>query len=159
MLVPKLVISSIGLAILAASSMVILNDDALIRHALATAAAQQPGGLPALDETVSQRASEDGYWLSRADAETPSPWPTMATIGDRITITGADHVTRELLVEDVKTLSTGLPALATDTEGPTLLVVSARVLGSDPARIVRFLIDQAAPPVPPAPAATGRRAL
>lgn len=159
MTVPKPVWCLAGIAAVVGAAWVALGDDALIRRSVASAAAQNTP--PALDEATptGQRSGDEGYWLSRADAETPAPFPKMVTVGDHITIGGTDGARRDLIVEEVRTLQPGITTLTADQDGPTLLVVTARVVGSEPAQNVRFLIDQAAPAPAAAPAAPKRRAL
>lgn len=101
-------------------------------------AANLAGSLP--------RAGDEGYWLNPATAELPTVLPSAVALGDRITIAGKTGVVRILEVIEIKALERGLLSMKS---GPSLSVVTAKVVSGDGA-LIRFIIEDAiAAPAPP----------
>jgi hypothetical protein len=92
-------------------------------------------------------SGDEGYWLTRAEMESPSPFARPLTVGDRITIAGRDGHERRLEVIDLKAIGDQ------GARGAQLrlILVTCRVTdaGSEEAT-VRFVIE-AEPPVPARP--------
>lgn len=87
------------------------------------------------------RVGDEGYWLTRAEVESPALFAKPVAIGDRITISGTDGVERKLQVVDVKAIGSLLPAQS-QAEAASLLLVTARVLGiADDKAKVRFVVE------------------
>ena len=133
----------------------VLYSDRLLTHGFDRALALSRDGL-SFDAAPSRRPSpapgDEGFWLTRAEVESPAPFAKPLAVGDRITIVGSDGRERRLEVVDLKTV--GGNAGRSAPRG-RLLLVSCRVTGkaSESAEaMVRFLIEVAAPESVPAPA-------
>lgn len=99
---------------------------------------------------VDTRTGDEGYWLTRAEVQSPAAFAKPMVIGDRITITGADGRERKLEVTDVKAIG------ATGKASPvSLLLVTCRVTeGGAPESVpVRFIVEGEMPKAPAAPVA------
>jgi hypothetical protein len=100
-------------------------------------------------------AGDEGYWLTRADVESPALFAKPLAIGDRITIASRDGRERRLEVVDLKALG-GSSAHAGRHGHARLLLVTCRVAGEAAERAeahVRFIIEaESAELAPPAPA-------
>lgn len=92
-------------------------------------------------------AGDEGYWLTRAEVESPTPFAKPLALGDRITISGRDGRARELEIVDLKAIA------ATAGKGqPRLMIVTCRTVGDRVGQdvdrgAVRFIIE--AEPVDP----------
>ena len=132
----------------------VLYSDRLLTNGFDRALALSHDGL-SFDAVPSRRpsptaAGDEGFWLTRAEVESPAPFAKPLAVGDRITIAGSDGRERRLEVVDLKVIG-GRAAAARGR----LLLVSCRVTGkaSESAEaMVRFLIEVAAPESVPAPA-------
>jgi hypothetical protein len=98
---------------------------------------------------------DEGFWLTRAEVESPAPFAKALAVGDRITIAGADGRERRLEVMALKAI--GGDAARTARALPMrLLLVTCRVPGEAGERTdapVRFIIEaEPASPSLPAPA-------
>jgi hypothetical protein len=89
-------------------------------------------------------SGDEGYWLTRAEVESPFPFAKPLAVGDRITITGRDGHERRLEVMDLKAIGDN-PARGAQLR---LMLVTCRVAetGSEETT-VRFIIE-AEPPAP-----------
>ena len=95
---------------------------------------------------------DEGYWLTRAEVESPTPFAKPLGIGDRITIAGRDGRERQLEVVDLKAIG-GHHVRATPAVHLRLLLVTCRVIGEGAEAPVRFIIEaEPAEPAAPAPA-------
>ena len=95
---------------------------------------------------------DEGYWLTRAEVESPTPFAKPLAIGDRITIAGRDGRERHLEVVDLKAIG-GHHVRATPAVHMRLLLVTCRVVGEGAEAPVRFIIEaEPAEPAAPAPA-------
>ena len=134
----------------------VLYSDRLLSDGFDRALALSRDGL-SFDAVPSRRpsptaAGDEGFWLTRAEVESPAPFAKPLAVGDRITILGSDGRERRLEVVDLKTV--GGNAGRSAPRG-RLLLVSCRVTGkaSESAEAtVRFLIEAAAPESVSAPA-------
>lgn len=92
---------------------------------------------------------DEGYWLTRAEVESPAPFAKQLTVGDRITISGRDGRERTLEVIDLKTIGEPLTKVVTGAAPMRLLLVTCRIVNGGEAQApVRFVIegDPAEPP-------------
>ncbi|HWB45079.1 MAG TPA: hypothetical protein VG900_06515 [Hyphomicrobiaceae bacterium] len=95
-------------------------------------------------------AGDEGFWLTHADADSPTPFAKPLATGDRITIAGKDGRAISLEVTDIKAIASGI--VRTGTNQPRLLLVTCRVAGTaDAAALhpVRFIVEagEFVPPV------------
>jgi hypothetical protein len=89
-------------------------------------------------------AGDEGFWLTRAEVQSPTPFAKPLAVGDRITIAGSDGRERRLEVVNLKAVGGGRAAAAHGR----LLLVSCRVTGKaaeTAEATVRFLIEADAP--------------
>ena len=87
-------------------------------------------------------AGDEGYWLTRADVESPTPFAKPLALGDRITISGGDGRAHELEIVDLKAVGTTLPVSAAGHTLPRLLIVTCRSVGeAGPQGQVRFIVE------------------
>ena len=132
----------------------VLYSDRLLSDGFDRALALSRDGL-SFDAVPSRRpspaaAGDEGFWLTKAEVESPAPFAKPLAVGDRITIAGSDGRERRLEVVDLKAV--GGNAGRSAMRG-RLLLVSCRVTGkaSESAEaMVRFLIEVAAPESVPA---------
>lgn len=102
-------------------------------------------------------AGDEGYWLTRAEVESPTPLAKPLAIGDNITITGRDGRERKLEVMHLKAI--GEPSARTGgvATPARLLLVTCRIVGATAGdnTPVRFIVEgEAAETAVPAPAKT-----
>jgi hypothetical protein len=147
------------LAAAAAAGAAVLHTDALLSRGFGNAL---DASRPALsfETTVgkpSAQVGDEGYWLTRAEVESPTPFAKPLAIGDRITIAGRDGRQRQLEVVDLKAVGghqaratqainavDGQQARTTQALNPRLLLVTCRVVGETTDRAeptVRFIIE------------------
>jgi hypothetical protein len=136
-----------GVALAAAAGAAVLRTDLLLSHGFGNALDASRPGLSfetATDKQSAQGAvGDEGYWLTRAEVESPTPFAKPLAIGDRITIAGRDGRERQLEVVDLKAIG-GHHARATPAVHPRLLLVTCRVAGEGAERHeapVRFIIE------------------
>jgi hypothetical protein len=134
-----------GFAVAVAAGVGVLRSDLLLNRGFgnalqasrlglsfdAVAAKTPPQGSPVGDE---------GYWLTRAEVESPAPFAKPLTVGDRITIAGRDGRERQLEVVDLKAVG-GNAARLLRTGAMRLLLVTCRVTGEGTDAPVRFIIE------------------
>ena len=146
-----------GIAVAAAGVAALARTDVLLSRGFGDALdASRPGlsfaAAPAKDRAQGIAGGDEGYWLTRAEVESPTPFAKPLSVGDRITIAGQDGRQRQLEVVDLKAI--GGQSAHTERHGhPRLLLVTCRVTGEgDRAEsLVRFIVE-AEPAVPAAPA-------
>lgn len=99
-------------------------------------------GLSFAQQRDASRVGDEGYWLTRAEVESPALFAKPVAVGDRIAFSGSDGVERKFQVVDVKAIGSLLPAKA-QADAASLLLVTARLLGSAPddKAKVRFVIE------------------
>jgi hypothetical protein len=87
-------------------------------------------------------AGDEGYWLTRADVESPTPFAKPLALGDRITISGSDGRAHQFEIVDLKAVGSTLPVAAAGQALPRLLVVTCRTVGgTGPQGQVRFIVE------------------
>ena len=138
-----------GFALAAVAGAGVSRTDSLLRHEFGKAL---QGSQPDLSFTQpgAHGVGDEGYWLTRAEVESPAPFAKPLAIGDRITISGADGRERRLEVVDLKAMS----ANATSTP-LRLLLVTCRVAedaGMQENALVRFIVEAEPAPKPALPA-------
>lgn len=147
-----------GVAAATAAGIGALRTDLLLSRGFDHALENPRPGLsfdPAATKVTQQgsTAGDEGFWLTRADVESPAPFAKPLAVGDRITIAGADGRERRLEVVDLKVIG-GDPARG--ARGLRLLLVTCRVAGETGERAdapVRFIIEaEPASPARPVPA-------
>jgi hypothetical protein len=149
-----------GLAIAAAAGAAVARTDQLLSLGFGNALDAPRPGLTfevtvAKEQPQGVAAGDEGYWLTRAEVESPTPFAKPLSVGDRITITGQDGRARQLEVVDLKAIGGG--SLRTGHAAhPRLLLVTCRVAGETDAKAeapVRFIVEaEPAAPAAPAPA-------
>ena len=133
-----------------------LHTDLLLSRGFGNALGRFPARSVVRDggrQAVGAAVGDEGYWLTRAEVESPTPFAKPLAIGDRITIAGRDGRERQLEVVDLKAIG-GHHARASQAMHPRLLLVTCRVAGETAGRAeapVRFIIE-AEPVAPAAPA-------
>ena len=148
-----------GIAVAAVAGAAVLRTDLLLSRGFGNALdASRPGlsfettaGKPSAQAAV----GDEGYWLTRAEVESPTPFAKPLGIGDRITIAGRDGRERQLEVVDLKAIG-GSSARTGQAAHPRLLLVTCRIAGETAAKAaapVRFIVEaEPAVPATPAPA-------
>ena len=145
-----------GIAVAVAAGAAVLRTDLLLSRGFGNALdASRPGlsfettaGKPSAQAAV----GDEGYWLTRAEVESPTPFAKPLAIGDRITIAGRDGRERQLEVVDLKAI--GGHHVRT-TPAVHLRLCSSPAVSPARAREapVRFIIEaEPAEPAAPAPA-------
>ncbi len=150
-----------GVAIAAATGAALARTDQLLSRGFGNALDAPRPGLSF--ETVATKeqqqgvtAGDEGYWLTRAEVESPTPFARPLSIGDRITISGHDGHARQLEVVDLKAIGGSSARTTAQMAHPRLLLVTCRVAGEpagQAAAPVRFIVEaEPAVPATPAPA-------
>jgi hypothetical protein len=117
------------------------------QHAPSPFEVAAPGGPQRLAQV-----GDEGYWLTRAEVESPALFAKRLAIGDRITISGRDGRERVLEVIDLKAIGEPLTKVLTGATPMRLLLVTCRIVdgGEREAQApVRFIIE-GEPADPPA---------
>jgi hypothetical protein len=149
-----------GIAVAVAAGAAVLSTDLLLNRGFGNALVASRSGLSFETTTAKAPAQgaavgDEGYWLTRAEVESPTPFAKPLAVGDRITIAGRDGRERQLEVVDLKAVG-GSAAHAGRSGAMRLLLVTCRVTGEAaerPDAPVRFIIEaEPAAPVMPAPA-------
>lgn len=84
------------------------------------------------------RPGDEGYWLTRAEMQSPALFAKPVAIGDRITISGSDGQERRLEVVDVKAMG----ATPVGRDAVSLLLVTARIHDEKAEKAtVRFIVE------------------
>ena len=144
-----------GLAVAAAAAAAVPHTDLMLSRGFGNALdASRPGlSFETAVGKPSAQVGDEGYWLTRAEVESPTPFAKPLAVGDRITIAGRDGRERHLEVVDLKAIG-GSPVRTGSAAHPRLLLVTCRVAGEGADRIeapVRFIVE-ADPAVPAVPA-------
>ncbi len=153
-----------GLAVtIAAGAASVWPTDLLLSRGFGKALQSARPALSFSPTAVSERtdrpiAGDEGYWLTRAEVQSPTPFAKPLAIGDRITISGGDGRQRQLEVIDLKAIGGTIavrngPAAAQ----PHLTLVTCNVIGEGPKRAsdgpVRFIVEVEPVEAVPTPAA------
>jgi hypothetical protein len=116
--------------------------------------AAPPGGI-----RQAAHVGDEGYWLTRAEVESPAPFAKRLVVGDRITISGQDGRERVLEVIDTRAIGESLTKVAAGTAPLRLVLVTCRIVDGgerEASAPVRFIIEGElgeTPTVQPAPQA------
>jgi hypothetical protein len=149
-----------GVAIAAAAGAALARTDQLLSRGFGNALESPRPGLTfetvaAKEQPQGVAAGDEGYWLTRAEVESPTPFAKPLNVGDRITIAGQDGHARQLEVVDLKAIG-GSSARTGQMAHPRLLLVTCRVAGEAGPKVeapVRFIVEaEPAVPATPAPA-------
>jgi hypothetical protein len=139
-----------GLAIAAAAGIGALRTEGFVTRGFGKALeGSHPGLTFEVTAPTGQTDGDEGYWLTRAQMESATPFAKLLAVGDRITIAGADGRQRQLEVSDLKAIA------PTRAGAARLLLVTCRIVGGTEreAGPVRFVVEaEAAEPavaVPP----------
>ncbi len=144
-----------GIAIAAVAGALLARTDLLLSRGFGNALdASRPSlsfdTVASKETTAGNAAGDEGYWLTRAEVESPAPFAKPLAIGDRISISGHDGHNRQLEVVDLKAIGGNL--VRTDQAvHPHLLLVTCRVAGeaAGPASApVRFIVEAQPTPAP-----------
>jgi hypothetical protein len=125
-----------GLTLLVAAGFATFNSESLLSRDFGSALATSRPGL-----TLSSQPAGDGFWLSRTEVESPTPFGKPLSIGARITITGIGGHEQQLEVVDLKALNTNITRVGTSAAQPRLVLVTCRLVGKSDEGPVRFLIE------------------
>ena len=98
-----------GVAIAAAAGAALARTDQLLSRGFGNALDAPRPGLTfeitaAKEQPQGAAAGDEGYWLTRAEVESPTPFAKPLNVGDRITIAGHDGRERQLEVVDLKAI-------------------------------------------------------
>lgn len=130
--------------------------EALSRQGLAN---MEPHAAP---RVAGAQSGDEGYWLTRSEVASPSPFDKQLAVGDRITIAGRDGRARVLEVMDIKIVGEPVVPAVAGSAPARLLMVTCRVVVTDGETEVkapvRFIIEAEAPepaslPAPASPKA------
>ena len=136
-----------GLAAAVAAGAAVLRTDLLLSRGFGHALEASRPGLSFETATAKEpqqgaAVGDEGYWLTRAEVESPTPFGKPLAVGDRITIAGRDGRERQLEVMDLKVIGGSPVRIA---RAPMrLLLVTCRVTGEAADRAeapVRFIIE------------------
>lgn len=152
-----------GCAMAAIATAGALRADLMVSHSFSRmlgSGVPQPFEAPA-SGGVQQAAhvGDEGYWLTRAEVESPVPFAKRLAVGDRITISGQDGRERVLEVVDTRVIGDALTKVATGVSPLRLVLVTCRIVNGterEASAPVRFIIEGEpgeAPAVQPAPQA------
>ena len=151
------VIMLAGIAAAVTAGVAVLRTDLLLSRGFDHALDLSRPGLSFESTAANQAqrttgAGDEGYWLTRAEVESPTPFAKTLAVGDRITIAGRDGRERQLEVVDLKAVG-GNPTRGLRAESMRLLLVTCRVTGDGASDApVRFVIEAEPAPARPAPA-------
>jgi hypothetical protein len=139
-----------------AAGAAVMRTDLLLGRGLGTAL-QQSGSELSFDTMSTARAGaavgDEGYWLTRASADSASAFAKPLLIGDRISILSHGGEQRHFEVTAIKAIG---PDGATPSDGnlaaSRLMLVTCRVLegGGRDQRSVRLIVEMPAPEAAPA---------
>jgi hypothetical protein len=153
------ILAAAGLAVAVTAGVGVLRSDLLLNRGFGQALeASRPAlsfdAAPAGSRSQATTVGDEGFWLTRADVESPAPFAKPLTVGDRITISGTDGHERQLEVVDLKAV--GGSARGSRGTAQRLLLVTCRVTNAaadQPGAPVRFIVEaEPAAPARPAPA-------
>lgn len=142
-----LLVAGCAVAVLAGAGA--LRADLMVSHGFGKVFGAQDAPLPF--EVVASngphrqaQVGDEGYWLTRAEVESPAPFAKGLAIGDRITIAGRDGRQRVLEVIDLKTIGEPLSKVVNGAAPIRLLLVTCRNVdesGREAQSPVRFIIE------------------
>jgi hypothetical protein len=137
-----------GLALAVAGGAMISHTDALLSRGFGKAIeAARPSlsfaPIPELGQSQRNVAGDEGYWLTRAEVQSPTPLAKTLVVGDRISIAGRDGDQRQFEVVDLKAIGATPGRPGNVSANVHLLLVTCRTLGDGGAGAgaVRFIIE------------------
>jgi hypothetical protein len=139
----------IGLAVCPLLGLALTEPDMILSRIFNQALAQKVHGF-AFTEPIGTRppesslAGDEGFWLSRAEAELATPFIKTLAVGNRINITGGDGRDRILEVVAVRTLGSNLTSVTTAGSDHKFLLVTCKTGPEDGSRTVRFIVEDEA---------------
>ena len=142
------VVVAAGIVVAVATGAAVLGTDLLLNRGFGNALGASRPGL-SFDTVAAKQpgqgaaVGDEGYWLTRAEVESPAPFAKPLAVGDRITIAGHDGRERQLQVVDLRAVG-GNAARPLRAGGTRLLLVTCRVTGEAGDRAdapVRFIIE------------------
>jgi hypothetical protein len=86
-------------------------------------------------------AGDEGFWLSRAEAELATPFIKTLTVGNRINISNGDGRDHTLEVVDVSALGSNLTSITTAGSDHKFVLITCRTGPEDGSRTVRFIVE------------------
>ena len=142
-----------------AAGAAVMRTDVLLGRGLGTALQQSRSELSFDNVQPTTRAGaavgDEGYWLARASADSPSPFAKPLLVGDRISISSGGGDNRLFEVVALKALGPGAASADGNLAASRLMLVICRSVddsGRDQ-RSVRFIVEmapaEAAPAVQP----------
>jgi len=158
----RLVLAAGGaVAVLAAAGA--WRADLMVSHGFAKAFGSQVDLEPLENQRSAKvqgatQSGDEGYWLTRAEVESPALFDKRLSVGDRITIAGRDGRERNLEVVDLRVIGESLIRTVAGAAPMRLLLVTCRIVGGESgqeAKVpVRFIIEgEPSEPAAPPPAA------
>jgi len=138
-----------GVAVAVAAGATVLRTDLLLSRGFGQALETSRPGL-SFDTAAAKgpqkgiAVGDEGYWLTRAEVESPAPFGKPLAVGDRITIAGRDGRERQLEVMTLKLVGDNNGARSGRALPMRLLLVTCRVTGETGERAdvpVRFIIE------------------
>lgn len=140
-----------------AAGAAVVRTDLLLGRGLGSALKQSRSELSFDTQVVASKAGaavgDEGYWLARTNADSPSPFVKPLLIGDRITIATVGSEDRQFEVTALKALGADGAAAAGGNLAPSrLMLVVCRAVdgGGRDQRLVRFIVEMPATDTAPA---------
>lgn len=135
----------------------LVRTDLQISRGFEQALQSRQPGLSFETTRVSSRSStvagDEGFWLTRAEVDSPTPFAKPLAMGDHITIAGKGGRVTSLEVTDIRAVGGGI--VRTGTGQTRLLLVTCRVAGAAGEQAqppVRFIVESgSAEPLVPVP--------
>ena len=149
----------VGCAAAAVMAVAALRAEVMVRHGFPELAGSQwtrSVDAPTRVSTdfvpkMGPKVGDEGYWLTRAEVESPLPFAKQLAVGDRITIAGRDGRERTLEVVDVRSLGEPLTKAVAGANPMRLLLITSRVVGASERESdaqVRFIVEGDPPAAP-----------
>jgi hypothetical protein len=126
-----------------------LRADLMVSHSFGKVFGTQGTALPfevtgRSGAQQSAYAGDQGYWLTRAEVESPAPFANRLAVGDRITISGHDGRERILEVVDLRAIGEPLTKAVAGSSPVRLLLVTCRIVDAGDREAhapVRFIVE------------------
>lgn len=133
-------------------------DTALSRQQTAVSFATQK---PAAGQVVQAAGpvGDETFWLDRVRDIGSAPFPAPVSVGDRITISSHAGAPRQLEVIGLRRIGSEVTPVGLTAGEAQLVLVTCRVVGSEPNQVVRFLVEARSAILPLAPSDKTHKAL
>jgi hypothetical protein len=136
----------VGLAICTFLGLALTEPDTILSRIFNQALAQKIHGFAftaPIGTQPPQRtlAGDEGFWLSRAEAELATPFIKTLAVGNRIKITSGDGRDHTLEVVDVRALGSNLTSITTAGSDHKFVLVTCKTGPEDGSRTVRFIVE------------------